>query len=230
MGQLPLVIHKSWHPYLSYQFELGDLNFLNHVVLSKCTYYPEAKNIFRVFSMPLGDIKVVILGQDPYPQPNQAIGYAFAVSENTSTPKSLSIIYKEVMDTCWELGHSPDNYPASMLEWKTLEHWREQGVFLLNTALTVEHGKPGSHTVYWGNFTKFVIGVISKEVNPVWLLWGLHAQKYESMIRALQPNNYGNILKAPHPAAEIYSNGKAGFYGSNHFQKANQLLTLKIKW
>src|ERR1051326_4628371 len=135
-------IHPSWQPFIDDVLNRAeDLRELNTQILPNIEYYPAKENIFNVFRMPLEDIKVVILGQDPYPKEGQAIGYAFAVSESTNKPASLRIIEKEI-------GHEID---------KTLSHWREQGVFLLNTALTVEKGKAGSHLNYWQNFTRQVI-------------------------------------------------------------------------
>jgi uracil-DNA glycosylase len=219
MEQLPSLIHTSWHPFLEPLFQTPEIKFIKDTVLPKCIYYPQRKDIFRVFSMPIEEIKVVILGQDPYPNPNQATGYAFAVNDNINKPASLRNIEKEV-------GHSLD---------RTLQNWVEQGVFLLNTALTVEKNRAGSHSSFWLKFTQSVIQIISAEVNPIWFLWGLHAKSYEGLIRLKKPDkDYSNILTAPHPASESYSGGKAGFFGCKHFEKANELLSLNnqsiINW
>lgn len=215
MEKLPRIIHESWHLHLSEVFQTEEIKRLNYEVLPSCTFYPEANNIFRVFSMPLEDIKVVILGQDPYPNKGEAIGYAFAVAEGVTKPFSLRAIEKEV-------GRELDS---------TLKSWTEQGVFLLNTALTVAHKKPNSHSVLWSKFTKKVIDVIATEVKPVWLLWGLNAIGYQKIILKNRDNL---VLTAPHPAAEAYTGGKSGFYGSNHFNKANKFLKDKntplINW
>lgn len=201
-------IHSSWLPFVTNVLHLDrKLIELNKEILPNETFYPKREDIFNVFQMPLEDIKVVILGQDPYPQEGQAIGYAFAVSEETNKPASLRIIEKE-------LGHEID---------KTLTNWREQGVFLLNTALTVKAGQAGSHLKYWSEFTKLVIQyIINKNRNVVFLLWGRKAQEVFS-------NAYYTILKpvdrvyAPHPAAEAYNPG-AGFIGSKCFEQVNQIL------
>ena len=155
-------IHPSWKliiPVL--EQKKGDLSKLDEVLQNK--YYPQKEDIFNVFSMPLEDIKVVILGQDPYPKEGQAIGYSFAVSEETPKPASLRIIEQEV-------GHSID---------KTLKSWREQGVFLLNTALTVEAGNAGSHIKYWEGFMNLVISHISFHNPCIWVLWGKYAQGFK---------------------------------------------------
>jgi uracil-DNA glycosylase len=215
MEKLPSIIHESWHSHLLEVFQTEELKRLNYEVLPNCIFYPEANHIFRVFSMPLEKIRVVILGQDPYSNKGEAIGYSFAVAEGVPKPFSLRAIEKEV-------GGELDS---------TLKHWTEQGVFLFNTALTVEHKKPNSHSALWSKFTKKVIDVIATEVQPVWLLWGLNAISHERLINSKRGNQ---ILKAPHPAAEAYTGGKSGFYGSNHFNKANKLLIDKntplINW
>jgi len=161
-------IHESWKPYVTDLLKaLPEITQLNTNILpNERKYYPAPQDIFNVFQMPLQDIKVVILGQDPYPKEGQAIGYAFAVNEDISKPASLKIIEKEV-------GHELD---------RTLLNWREQGVFLLNTALTVRAGQAGSHIRYWDNFTKSIISHISRENKCIWLLWGRSAQNYKAFI------------------------------------------------
>lgn len=201
-------IHPSWKLIKDIlEQKKGNLFKLDEV-LSNNKYYPEKEDIFNVFSMPLEDIKVVILGQDPYPKEGQAIGYAFAVSEETPKPASLRIIEQEV-------GHSID---------KTLKSWREQGVFLLNTALTVEARKAGSHTEYWYQFMCAVIACISIKQPCIWLLWGAKAQRFKSAIIG----DSNSILMAPHPASEAYKPG-SGFIGCNHFKQVNSILESQNK-
>lgn len=212
MEKLPEIIHQSWHPHLSDIFQIEEINYIKYQLLPKTNFLPESQNIFRVFSMPLQDIKIVILGQDPYPNKGVPIGYAFAVAENIKKPVSLRIIEKEV-------GHEID---------KTLKHWIDQGVFLLNTALTVEVGKPDSHSAFWRPFTTHVLKVISSTIDPVWMLWGLNAIKYEKLISNNSPAG-SYILKTPHPASEAYQGGRAGFLGSNVFTKANNILNKQNK-
>jgi uracil-DNA glycosylase len=163
---------------------------------------------------------VVILGQDPYPNPNQATGYAFAVNESISKPASLRNIEKEV-------GHSLD---------RTLQHWVRTRCILIKHCFNCREKQSWKPFTAFGlKFTQSVIQIISAEVNPIWFLWGLHAKSYEGLIRLKKPDkDYSNILTAPHPASESYSGGKAGFFGCKHFEKANELLSLNnqsiINW
>ena len=144
-------------------------------------------------------------------------------------PASLRIITKEILDST---GKGTVD----------IHSWENQGVFLLNTALTVETGKPGSHINYWRFFTEALLKFLSKENPVIWLLWGKVAQRYEMYIdKPFILKNYPDelldeipikddcnyILEAPHPAAETYSGGKAGFYGCNHFNMVNQILKTK---
>jgi len=207
--KIPVTIHESWYRSLQPHFQdSSTVTFLKRNILPSHIFFPPTEDIFNVFKMPIHKIKLVILGQDPYPNTGQAIGYAFAIDKNTSKPPSLRIIEKE-------LGHTLSN---------ELTEWRKQGVFLLNTALTVKAKTAGSHLMYWKEFTKSVINEISR-VNPCsWLLMGKHAQSFELYIQ-----EEGNIIyKTPHPAAETYAGGKAGFYGSNVFKKINNSLLINL--
>lgn len=234
------ILHPSWNPIKKHLFN-ENLNILRNTILPEISFQPSRDKIFKIFKNNLKDIKVVILGQDPYPTPTNAIGRAFAVSVETKIPKSLSIIRNEILNEGFNL--------ESKKKWKTLQHWEEQGIFLLNTALTVETGKPGSHLKYWENFTQEIIKYISSSHPTIWVLWGKKAQQYKKYIvspykvvnytletiKKIPTSKYYNyILEAPHPAAEIYSGGKAGFYGCNHFIFINQILENKfqeiIKW
>lgn len=238
-------IHTDWLPVINLLYQ-EPLVSLNENILPNISFQPKKENIFNVFQTPIKNIKVVILGQDPYPTPGDAIGRAFAVSENTKIPVSLRNIKQEIFN------ENRENFPYSdcvLMEqmdnkfnpdnWKTLEHWQEQGVFLLNTALTVETGKAGSHLKYWQEFTKRVISHISSTQPCIWLLWGKKAQEFIPYIKnpyivkgydneTIQniPSNedWNYILTAPHPAAEAYSGGKAGFFGCNHFMYTNRVL------
>lgn len=221
--KIPDIIHESWHEYLQPLFNDDRMKLINHNILPHCKFYPEANNIFRVFSMPLEDIKVVILGQDPYPQPNQAIGLAFAVDKTITKPFSLRIIEKEIAREKFDGNESDmESYRID----RTLQSWHEQGVFLLNTALTVQHGIASSHIKYWQWFTEEVIKIISAEVTPIWMLWGGHAKKYRPTIRGAEILLFNDILEAPHPAAEAYGNLDK-FSGCNHFSECNKILEFK---
>lgn len=208
---------------LLYQEPLQTLNKL----LPNIKYYPEKENIFRVFKTKLSDIKVVILGQDPYPRPGDAIGLSF-VNGTDKIPPSLRIINQELEKE----GFIDTN----------IHNWESQGVFLLNTALTVEAGNAGSHLNYWKNFTEACIRYISSENPCIWILWGRYAQQYEIFIKnpvTIDNNStedfikdlpkdagYNFILKSAHPANEIYSGGRGGFIGNNHFKLTNSILSL----
>lgn len=227
-------------PHLLPLFQNDRMKYLKYKVLPTCEFFPAKEDIFNVFSMPLDHIKVCVLGQDPYPQPKQAIGYAFAVPENVEMPFSLRVINNEVDNMYMRLNPNVNDLQVHPIleEWKTLKHWRDQGVFLLNTALTVEKNNPNSHKQYWGWFIHQVVEIISKEVKPIWLLWGANAKGHAAYIpqasfyQPVEVNSdvmtivslKGNvILTAPHPAAEAYGN-KTKFSGCNHFELTNQIL------
>jgi uracil-DNA glycosylase len=235
--------HPSWKPIIGLLHQ-GLLAELSADILPNCVYYPQKENIFRVFRMPLDKIKVVILGQDPYHGPGQANGLCFAVDGLSRVPPSLEIISKELTNQGLKESHNYDT------PWKTLAHWEKQGVFLLNTALTVESTKPGSHIKYWEEFISKVITFIAHNQPCMWLLWGKKAQSYTTQIphktifdvknysketiEGIPTSPYFNyILKAAHPAAECYQSN-AGFLGCNHFYYVNKILTknnqVKINW
>ncbi len=238
-------IHKDWYPIMNLHYQ-EPLSTLFESILPEISYQPQNEDIFRAFEMPLKDIKVVILGQDPYPSPHVANGLAFAVNQDTAFPVSLKNIAKEIGDSTLNTLVNID-YNGNI--WKTLEHWKDQGVFLLNTALTVETGKPGSHLKYWEEWTKRVISHISVNQPCIWLFWGSKAQKYipyikknslvvsgydKNTIENIPINDdYNYVLQSSHPAAEAYQNN-AGFFGCNHFYYVNSILKNKslneIKW
>lgn len=224
-NEIPEVIHTSWHKHIGGLFHIPSIETLKYIILPTIKFYPKQQDIFNVFKMPLDEIKVVILGQDPYPQPNQAIGYAFAVDKDTNKPKSLQIIEAELAK----------EYKVAVNLDRTLKPWIDQGVFLLNTALTVEYGIAGSHESQWRGFINGVIRIIASQQSPIWMLWGSKARSFEQAITEEDVFQSANeILRAPHPAAEAYSGGKAGFYDCMHFIKANELLIKRnkepIKW
>lgn len=242
------VIHKSWEQIIFAELYKQPLHELNENILPNISFQPSKENIFNVFKMPVNDIKVVILGEDPYPIPGNAIGKAFAVNENAKIPASLRIIREEITNNIPIEGESLVDKMKPMqwlnntglsTEWQTLQHWSKQGIFLLNTALTVETGKAGSHLKYWGEFTKRIVTFISHTRPCIWVLWGAKAQKYKSFISNQFPvqgydqntikeipgnDMYNYILTAPHPSTEVYLEGKAGFYGCNHFLFINEIL------
>ncbi len=228
------IFHHSWQPILPLLHQEPLLK-LNTEILPNILYYPAKENIFRVFKMPLEDIKVVILGQDPYYGVGQANGLCFAVNSDVPIPPSLKIIFDEIR-------RESNNDPFTE---RDLEHWEEQGVFLLNTALTVESGNPGSHLEYWSHFIKNVVNFISVKNPCIWMLWGLKAQSlalnmapsniipasrysWENLQQIPISPNYNYVLKSAHPAAEARKSG-AGFLGNNHFLFANTILSKQGK-
>ena len=165
-------------------------------------------------------MKVVILGQDPYHGPGQAHGLSFSVPENIKPPPSLLNIYKELQDDLKkEVNYNNGN----------LDKWAKQGVFLLNTTLTVEKSKPLSHQKFgWDIFTDKVISVISNELeNIVFILWGSFAQSKKEII----DSNKHLILSAPHPSP---LSAHRGFFGSKPFSNTNTILKSKqidmVEW
>lgn len=178
---------------------------------SKEKIFPPADDMFNAFHFtPLSKVKVVILGQDPYPGENQAHGLCFSVQPQVEIPGSLINIYQELHT---DLGcYIPNN--------GYLKKWTEQGVFLLNTVLTVRAHHPNSHQGKgWEQFTDAVIQVVSKQDRPiVFILWGRNAQKKKTMLK----NPKHLILEAPHPSPR---SATLGFFGSKPFSKTNQFLT-----
>lgn len=235
---IPRIIHESWHSYLQPLFNDPKMNLIRDSLLPSCTFYPNKPDIFRVFQMPFGAVKVVILGQDPYPKAGQANGLAFAVCENVPIPASLAVIEAEVA------REQQVDQLLNPSRRRTLEHWWHQGVMLLNTALTVDAELgAGSHTNQWQWFTREVIHKISllREEKPVWMLWGGKAKAFKGNIHGyykwqgqIVDKHYNYVLEAAHPAAETYPNPKDKFTGCNHFTLCNQILKLKhmpeINW
>ena len=185
---------------------------------NQSTCYPSQTNILRAFELTgLDHVRVVILGQDPYHGPGQANGLAFSVHAGQKAPPSLRNILKEVWD---DVGGMP---------WVDLTRWAEQGVFLLNSVLTVEEKSPGSHAnLGWESFTDEVIRTISRnQPHVVFMLWGNYAQRKEVLIDTTKHL----VLKAPHPSP---LSAYQGFFGSKHFSQANAFLEEKglsaVKW
>lgn len=173
--------------------------------------YPPKNDVFSAFEYTrLADVKVVILGQDPYHGEGQAHGLSFSVKTGIKPPPSLANIYKE-------LGQDIEGFHIPSHGY--LLPWAKQGVLLLNTVLTVEQGKAHSHAkIGWETFTDKVIQQLnSKTQGLVFLLWGAHAQKKGKII----DGNKHTILSAPHPSP---LSAHRGFFGCHHFSKANQIL------
>lgn len=173
------------------------------------TIFPPKNEVFKVFDIPLEDINVVILGQDPYHNDGQACGLSFSVKDGIPLPKSLINIYKELED---DLNIKPAKSG-------NLESWHKQGVFLLNAVLTVEKNKPASHRdIGWEDFTDYVIEEISKKCeNVVFILWGSFARSKAKLI----DKNKHLILESAHPSP---LSAYRGFFGSKPFSRTNKYL------
>jgi len=172
--------------------------------------YPANSEIFNaIASTPFDQVKVVIVGQDPYHGPNQAHGLCFSVKKGVPPPPSLLNIFKELKS---DLGINPPNHGC-------LEHWASQGVLLLNAVLTVESGRPQSHAnLGWERFTDRIIQELNaRQKGLVFLLWGAYAQKKCAVI----DRSRHHVLESVHPSPLSASRG---FLGCRHFSKANQLL------
>lgn len=178
----------------------------------KIIYPPRGQRLAALELTPLPAVKVVILGQDPYHGPGQAHGLAFSVQRGVKVPPSLVNIFKELES---DLGLPR---PAH----GNLTYWAEQGVLLLNNALTVEAGKAGSHQGKgWEEFTDAAVAAVAARPDPiVFLLWGSHAQKKAARVPGLASGPH-LVLKAPHPSP---LSAHAGFFGCRHFSQTNVFL------
>ena len=178
------------------------------------TIYPPRGQRLRAFELtPLEEVKVVILGQDPYHGPGQAHGLCFSVPEGVRVPPSLVNIYKELEA---DLGVAPPQHG-------NLEHWARQGVLLLNTSLTVEAGRAGSHAgCGWETITDAAVAAVAARSQPsVFILWGSHARKKAQGVPELASNARHLVLASAHPSP---LSAYAGFFGSKPFSKTNAFL------
>lgn len=211
-------VHTSWIPLLTNVLNSPEGKslemFITSEKLANKIIYPPRHLIFNCLSISLESIKVVILGQDPYHGPGQAMGLSFSVPDEMKAPPSLKNILKEVSSDLGVVCCYPN-----------LTSWFEQGVLLLNTILTVEDGKPLSHANKgWEIITDTIIKeIVTKRTGVVFILWGKQAQKKASLISAEH-----TILESAHPSPLSAHNG---FFGCKHFSKANEILGPKaIKW
>jgi len=206
-------IGNSWDELLAKEWSMPYYKDLRTFLASEYrtqTVYPPMDDIFNAFKLcAYEDVKVVILGQDPYHGPGQAHGLAFSVKKGVEVPPSLKNIYKE-------LSSDIDFVPP---EHGFLESWARHGVFLMNATLTVRRGQPLSHRGKgWETFTDHVISLLSAREKPmVFLLWGSNARSKRSLIDASRHL----VLEAPHPSP---LSAFAGFFGCRHFSKANAFL------
>ena len=213
----------SWENELNKISDLSSLDKPMSYILNEISndkkISPNLNNIFKAFEYcSFSSTKVVIFGQDPYFQKDVANGLAFSVEPNKPLPASLKNIYKEIESDVGALSNN-DGY---------LKSWADQGVLLLNSALTVEVGKPGSHSkIGWQDFIFEIVKIINKKQNVVFILWGNDAKKYIKYI----DKEINLILSSSHPSP---LSSYRGFFGCKHFSKCNEYLESKniskINW
>ncbi|HEX5552483.1 MAG TPA: uracil-DNA glycosylase [Chitinophagaceae bacterium] len=216
-------IESSWKEILSEEFDKPYFKVITGVVRKEKrtgTIYPPGKLIFNAFDKtPFGQVKCVILGQDPYHGPGQAHGLCFSVADGVTPPPSLVNIFKEL--------HTDIGMPIPRCG--NLEKWTGEGVLLLNTILTVRAHEAASHSkIGWEQFTDAVISKISElKTGVVFLLWGRYAQNKQVLIDKTKHH----LLMAAHPSP---FSANHGFFGCKHFSKTNELLlqqgTEPIDW
>lgn len=217
MSETPVKLEDSWKQALASEFSAPYMASLKSFLVEEKNrgkvIFPRGTEYFRALDLtPLGKVKVVILGQDPYHGDGQAHGLCFSVQPGVKIPPSLVNIYKEMRE---DLGIEPARHGY-------LEHWARQGVLLLNSVLTVERSLAASHQGKgWEKFTDAVIARVNEQASPaVFMLWGSYAQKKAAFV---DPQKH-LVLKAPHPSPLSAHNG---FFGSKHFSKANRFLESK---
>lgn len=211
-------IEKSWKDALAGEFEkpyFAELvRFLHEEKSVGKRIFPPGGQIFKAFEMtPVQEVKVVILGQDPYHGPGQAHGLSFSVPEGMPAPPSLKNIFKEIES---DLGVRMSGCP-------NLENWASQGVLLLNAILTVRSGEAASHSkIGWERFTDAVISYLSEHCDGVvFMLWGNFARTKSALI----DHSRHHVLEAAHPSPLA----RGAFFGCRHFSKANALLSAQGK-
>lgn len=206
-------IQESWKTALADEFDkdyfIKLTDFVRAQYLSGHQVFPEPKNIFNAFNLcPLPDVKVVIIGQDPYHEPGQAHGLCFSVLPPTPVPPSLVNIYREIES---DLGRPSATHGD-------LTAWARQGVLLLNSTLTVAAHRAASHAGHgWEQFTDAVIRAVARRDNIVYMLWGASAQRKAEFVDPAR----NLILKSAHPSP---LSAYRGFFGNHHFSRANQYL------
>lgn len=209
------IIEEGWKKILSPEFDKDYFAKLTEFVKSEYqtgTIFPPAKSLFRAFELtPFDQVKVVIIGQDPYHGEGQANGLCFAVNSGVRLPPSVKNIYKEIES---DLGRKP-SYPSG-----DLEGWARQGVLLLNATLTVSQSSPGSHQKRgWEQFTDAVIASLStQKQHLVFILWGAYAQKKGLIIDSAKHL----VIRSPHPSP---FSAHTGFFGSKPFSACNEYLS-----
>ena len=215
---MDIKIEQSWKDALAGEFEkpyfASLVRFLHNEKAAGKKIFPPGGQIFRAFALtPVHQVKVVILGQDPYHGPGQAHGLSFSVPENMPAPPSLKNIFKEIES---DLGIRMSGYPD-------LEKWARQGVLLLNAVLTVRAGAAASHSkIGWEEFTDAVIRYISDNCEGVvFLLWGNFARSKSALI----DHSRHHVLEAAHPSPLA----RGAFFGCRHFSQTNSILSAQGK-
>lgn len=210
-------VPESWRTALAQVLAAPDARRLGGFLKAeeaagKRVFPPRGVRLAALALTPLDQVKVVILGQDPYHGPGQAHGLSFSVPQGVRVPPSLANIYKELRDDC---GIPPASHGD-------LSHWARQGVLLLNTALTVEQGRAGSHRqIGWQAITGAVMAAVAAKPEPcVFLLWGSHARQVAEQVPRLTGSHH-LLLTAPHPSP---LSAYTGFLGCRHFSQANAFL------
>lgn len=214
MTETTIQLDPSWRAALQPEFDAPYMKELKAFLVAEKkagkVIFPKGADMFRALNLtPLGSVKVVILGQDPYHGDGQAMGLCFSVRRGVRVPPSLVNIYKELQS---DLDIPPARHGD-------LTHWAKQGVLLLNSVLTVERGRAASHQGKgWERFTDAVIARVNEQKTPVvFMLWGAYAQRKASFVDATRHL----VLKGPHPSPLSAHNG---FFGGHYFSKANAFL------
>lgn len=205
-------MHESWKPFLEAEFNkpyFRELSQFLHEAYASSVVFPTKEQVFRAFMTDLNAVKVVILGQDPYHTPGAAHGLAFSVPSSQPIPPSLVNIYKEIDAEFGSHANQTGNLKA----------WQDQGVLLLNNVLTVEAHKAGSHRGKgWEIFTEATVKYLDENCDHlVFLLWGRDARNKSKIIN----HEKHLVLESPHPSP---LSAFSGFFGNNHFIKANEYL------
>ena len=202
---------KNWNDFINSETEKSYFREIKNSLISDHNsgkkIYPKPNNFFKAFEIcPYEEVKIVILGQDPYHTPGTANGLAFSVSKNQKLPPSLKNIFKEIQEDLGIKNEKGD-----------LTRWAEQGVLLLNSSLSVIEGMPGSHSqIGWQTFTDRAVKLIQKKKNIIFMLWGNFAKQKKELIE-----DGNHILEASHPSP---FSANVGFFGCKHFSKANKML------
>tara|TARA_B100001027_G_scaffold162081_1_gene114681 strand:- start:488 stop:1165 length:678 start_codon:yes stop_codon:yes gene_type:complete len=210
---IKLLLAKDWKDELEKQSSLSSLDrpleYINKQIIKNKTICPHYKDIFNAFKYcSLSSVKVIIFGQDPYFQEGLANGLAFSVNNNQLIPASLKNIYKEIDNDVGELKNKDG----------CLRSWSHQGVLLLNSSLSVEASKPGSHSnIGWEHFILEILNVLKQKDHLVYMLWGNHAKRYSKYI----DHNKNLVMNSSHPSP---LSAHQGFFGSKQFSKCNQYL------